>query len=171
MSLYHKLAQFTGSLLPRGQSKKHFLVTILCYELTLYTIEVGLVKFALLWPTVSRVIRPGLPSMPSNSVFYIADAVLVAPVLESMIIIVVIEIVRWLRFSVTVQLAISLLVICFLHSMQYLFWGLLVAPLFFMDIGTYLYWRRASFWAGAQMLVILHAAYNAVSALTLISHQ
>lgn len=167
--LNHWTAQLVKNFLPRGRSKGYFVFAILCYEITLSAFEQGIINVLRLWPTAFKVIQPGLPRIPTREqTLYLAAAVLLGPIGESMIIIAVIEIFRRLRFGVVFQIVASLSLICILHSTEYAFFGLLAAPFFLADIGTYLYWRRESFWAGTWMMIILHSAYNAIIALRVV---
>lgn len=170
MRLNHQIVRVQG-LLPRSRSKGTFLVTMVCYAFTLYTIEYGLMKLLGLWPAAYHVILPRMPWLPENIGFSVITALSIDPIVESVILISVIESLRKLRCSVALQVVIPLLLICVLHSMEYALWGLLVAPLFLIDIGTYLYWRRTSPWIGAQMMVILHIAYNAIGTLRVIGNR
>ena len=112
----------------------------------------------------------GLPPMRGVNVMLFVNALLIDPVFESAIGIAVIEGLRRLRCHVALQVFASVALMCVMHSIPYFLWGLLVAPLFLIDVGTYLYWRRLSFWTGVRMMIGVHALYNTYAILHTISH-
>jgi len=92
----------------------------------------------------------------------VISPLVVAPVLESFVVIGVIELLRRLNFNVSIQIVASALVSCLLHSISQPVEGLLVAPAFFIFAATYIYWRQVSFWIGTEMIILLHFLYNAI---------
>jgi hypothetical protein len=84
---------------------------------------------------------------------------------ESFVIIGVIELLRRLGFRIAVQTFVSAVIICGLHAAEYTFLAFAVAPVFLIQAGTYIYWRRVSFWVGTQMIIALHVLYNCQPAL------
>lgn len=80
--------------------------------------------------------------------------------LESILLIGVIELLRRLRFGHIVQVVVSTLLICALHSAVVPIWGLLSIPPFLIGTAAYVYWRRHSFWTAALITVALHFCIN-----------
>src|SRR6266496_85573 len=80
--------QWLKSFLPRSQSKSVFLFAMLCYTLTLTTIEAILIRLARLWPIVSDPIRHvSRPVRPGIDAGKVVDTLLLAPILESLVIV------------------------------------------------------------------------------------
>jgi len=128
-----------------------------------------LIRLLGLWPIITdpvthvrRLVRPGIDRSISTVVTTVIDPLLIAPIGESLILIGVIELLRRLKFNIAVQIIVSASLSCLLHSIQYPFWGVWVAPVFFIGAGAYIYWRRVSFWIGAEMTILLHFFSNAI---------
>jgi hypothetical protein len=155
--------------LPRSQSGAVFTFTMVCYSFTFSEITARLIRLSGFWPSrvdpVKHVLRPVRPGIDNSSII---DLLLVSPVIESFIVIGIIELLRRLKFNIAVQILVSVSLICLLHSIEYPVWGLLVAPAFFVDASAYLYWRRTSFWVGAQVIVILHFLSNFIQFISLV---
>ncbi len=142
--------------LPRSRSKAVFIFTITCYTFTLSAIAGRLIRLFGASPT------PNINYRTSTVLDTVVGPLVFAPVVESFIVIGLIELVRRLRFNVAIQIAISVSINCFLHSFSEPFWGLAVAPGFLIGAAAYIYWRRVSFWIGAQTIILLHFFYNAI---------
>lgn len=137
--------------LPKSQSKTVFIFTMTCYTFTLHYIVARLIWLFGFSPTSNRSIT-STPIVP----------LLIAPVVESFVVIGLIELVRRLKFKLAVQIAVPVLVSCFLESPLQPFWGIRSAPLFFIGAASYIYWRGVSFWTAAQIVILLHFFYNAL---------
>ena len=142
---------------------------MLCYTLTLTTIEAALIRVARQWPVVSdpirhvsRAVRPGIDGAK------VIDTLLLAPILESFVVVGLIEVLRKVGAKPAIQVLVAATVMCALHSVQYGFFGFLVAPGFLIAGFTYVYWRHASIWIAGAMIIILHAAYNIIEFLTVL---
>lgn len=155
------------SILPRGHSKAAFIFTVSCYGIVLGLINARLIKLVGLWPSgsdsqgMTRYLEPGLEHATILRS-------LLGPLLESLILIALIEVMRWLKAIPIVQVLVSTLVICLLHSTSIPIWGLLVAPTFLVDTASYVYWRRVSFWSAAQIIYIVHLCCNVLPFLTIV---
>ena len=87
---------------------------------------------------------------------------LISPVVDSFVVIGLIEVLRRLRFNVAVQIAVAVSISCFLEFPRRPFSGLLVAPVFLIGAGAYIYWRPVAFWIAARTIILLHFFYNAL---------
>ncbi|MEY2506281.1 MAG: hypothetical protein QOH01_610 [Verrucomicrobiota bacterium] len=85
---------------------------------------------------------------------------LVSPLAESLVIIAIIELMRRLKFSAVTGITVATLFFAALHSFTIPIWGLITIPAFFIEGVSYNHWRRVSFWAGLQAIVLIHALSN-----------
>jgi hypothetical protein len=85
---------------------------------------------------------------------------LVSPIVESLVIIAIIELMRRLKFRPIVGILVATALFAALHSHTIPIWGLICIPSFFIQAVSYDYWRRTSFWAGLQTIVLIHALVN-----------
>jgi hypothetical protein len=148
--------------LPKSRSKAIFIFAACCYTFTITTLEIRLFKVFGSWPKiidpvrhVVRDVRLGAEHSP------IWISLLLSPVLESFLVIGIIELLRRTKFSIAVQIVGPALLVCGLHSAAHIIWGFIVAPLFFIGAASYVYWRPVSFWVGTQMIVLVHFFWNA----------
>jgi hypothetical protein len=155
-------------LLPRNPSKSVFLFVMACYALTLG-------RLALLLIQLSRRFLTAGPFRPLQRPFsteplggQLLDLWLLAPVIESLILIAILELCRRLKLAVAIQVVVSAAVVCVMHtSLEYPFWGLIVAPGFLADAATYLFWRRTSVRVGMMMTILLHSCCNTFAGMAL----
>jgi hypothetical protein len=152
-------------LLPRSRSKTAFLLVMTCYQIALIRLLTDMIILGRSWTERSDSLTAGLRPMRDVNVMYFVSALLAAPVLESGMAIAIIEALRRLRCNVIFQVLVPVSVMCLVHSIPYFLSGLLMAPLFLINVVTYLYWRRLSFWAGVSMMVGVHALYNVCAVL------
>jgi hypothetical protein len=151
---------------PRSSAKTVFVLAMLCYSWTLETVTTRLIRLLGFWPEtayVRRAVRLDGFDARTIAVGRLALVTLIlAPVLESFIVIAVVELLRRLKFNSAAQIIGSALLICLLHGIQYPVRGFVVAPAFLIGAATYIYWRRVSFWAGTQMIILLHSFGNSI---------
>lgn len=163
-------SRLSAVFLPRAPSKTVYLFVTACYGFTIETLEGKLIAILRLWPvTVDPVRHAVRPVRPGIDGAKIIDLLFLAPALESLFVIGIIELLRYFRLNVWIQLGVSTLAICLLHSCIYSFWGFVVAPSFLLGAATYVYWRRNSFWTGALMIIMLHACLNFPPFLTILA--
>src|ERR671936_860531 len=106
--------------LPRSSSNALFIFTMTCYTFSLEYLGLRVIRLFGFWPTsrIDHLIRT--PVVP----------LLISPVVDSFIVIGLIELGRRLRFNVAVQIAVAVSISCFLESPRQPFGGALMAPLF-----------------------------------------
>jgi hypothetical protein len=138
--------------LPRSSSNAVFIFTMTCYTFTLEYLGGRLIRLFGFGSTSPVGHLTNTPLVP----------LLISPVVDSFIVIGLIEVVRRLRFNVAVQIAVAVSISCFLVSPRQPFSGLLVAPVFLIGAGAYIYWRPAAFWIAARTIILLHFFYNAL---------
>ena len=159
--------------LPRSQSKAVFLFVMTCYSLTITAVEARVIRLLGLWPEISdpvtHVHRLVQLHMEDNRLVIVA--LLGAPIVESFVFIGIIELLRRLRLNTAVQVIVPVSLFCFLHSIPYHFYGFWVAPFFLISAGAYVYWRRVSFWIGAEMIILLHFFSNAMAFLSVVAER
>jgi hypothetical protein len=132
-----------------------------CYDIALSTVTARLLRVFGWWPMTT-----GGPTVASRPVdLGVASNTLLdflwTPFVESALLIGLIELIRYLKGGVFVQVGVSTLFICALHSLQQpTIWGLAVLPGFFINTSAFVYWRKVSFWTAAQVMVILHFFSN-----------
>jgi hypothetical protein len=160
------------ALSPSSPSRLIFLFAMTCYSFTATAVIQRMIRLVGVWPTsidpIQHVVRRVRLGVDQSTTL---GALVLAPITESLFVIGIIEILRWLRFSKAVQVAIPALLMCGFHSAVYTVWGLVVAPLFFIAAATYVHWRNASVWIGAQMIVALHFLYNGLGFLSVLGER
>jgi hypothetical protein len=134
-----------------------------CYGIALKEVVSDLVRFFRLWPTkvdpVTLVTRSVHIGIDESTIV----GLLVGPLFESLLLVGVIELLRRLKFGSALQIITSALLLCASHSISLPIWGVLAAPSFLIQSGSYVYWRRwrgASFWSAAAIVYILHFCIN-----------
>jgi hypothetical protein len=138
--------------LPRSSSNAVFIFTMTCYTFTLEYLGRRSIRLFGFWSTSRIDHLTSTPLVP----------LLISPVVDSFVVIGLIEAVRRLRFNVAVQIAVAVSISCFLESPRQPFSGLLVAPVFLIGAGAYIYWRPVAFWIAARTIILLHFFYNAL---------
>lgn len=164
-----RLEAMLKAFVPRSRSWVVFLLVMVCYKIVLNRIATALTILAI-YPADGS-LPSGLPPLQAITPMLFISGLLLGPVFESLVIIGVIEGLRKLHLALALRVGIALFVICGLHSIPYFISGLLAAPLFLIDCGTYVYWRRVSFKCGAGMMIALHILYNAYSILHTASYR
>lgn len=156
-----RLSQFV----PKSDSKVVFIVAMVCYTWTLASLVGALVRAFHLTPP-----PPGLFAIHGDSLARICDLVLFAPLIETLILVSTIELARWLRSPVWLQVAAGAAVIAILHCFPWRARGLIVAPAFAIDAAAYLYWRSASKKIAFTIVACIHALHNAILAISIAAY-
>lgn len=162
-----RLEQF----LPRSDSRFVFVLVMTCYSATVTEIAARVIAFFGFWTVKVDNFQHTRPVRPGVDETNLIDLLFIAPILESLIIIAIIELLRRLKVSVAIQLVTAVLAISLLHGLQYPFVAFLVAPAFLIQAATYLYWRRRSFWIAAQTIVLLHFLCNCIPLFSVLKDQ
>jgi hypothetical protein len=85
---------------------------------------------------------------------------LISPITESLMIIGIVEVLCRLKFSAVTGITMATLLFSALHGLTIPIWGIICIPGFFIESVSYVYWRRISFWAGLQVIILIHAFSN-----------
>lgn len=144
---------FFRHFLPRSHSQIVFLLVMTGYKVVFNRIGTDIMLLGYYWKEAGESVAAGLPPMKGITVGLFVSGLLMAPVFESAIGIAVIEGLRRAHCHVAFQVVASVGLMSVLHSMPYFLSGWLIAPLFLIDVGSYLYWRRVSFWTGVRMMI------------------
>lgn len=98
----------------------------------------------------------------------VISLVLLAPIIESLILIGLIELLQWLRSPVWLQLICSATISAALHVP--ISHALVVAPGWFIMAAAYLMWRRVSWKVGFAVIASIHVLLNLNPAISTISY-
>ena len=143
-----------------------FVLVMACYSITL-----GRVVSELRW--VTHVQSPPkefyLDSRdPVGNVIFL---LLLAPVIESLLLVGVFELVRRARAPEVVQVLVAALFISEAHAGLWWPHAVIVLPGFCIEAASYWYWRRSSSWKSAFWVVAsIHALHNVLPALSHIGY-
>jgi tetratricopeptide (TPR) repeat protein len=107
----------------------------------------------------------------SKVLSHLADALVFAPIWETLLLVGIIELLRMLRFPAALQVLLSTAVLCAVDGFNFWPHGIAVMP-FFMICGlSYLYWRPTSWRIGIFIVILVHTVCNCVPATWLICEQ
>lgn len=169
-SIRERGVRLAQGMLPRGSSKCAFLLVMLSYQIAFTSVSGDMI--ALLYRAHFSLSGFEARALPAGSPLYLlVRAVVLGPILESSLLIIVIEVLRRLWANRAIQIVVPAVLMSASHSLDYPLLGLLVVPGFFSDVITYVYWRRESLWSGATMMILLHMLYNASVVLYIVSRR
>lgn len=150
--------------MPRSRSKIVFVLVTACYAFTAGVLmRTVATAFGAPSPSVDAFARGG------SVAFQVLDNLLFAPVLESLILIATIELLRWLRFPESLQVACSAVVCASLHAVVSIGLAFGVVPAWFIMSIAYLVWRRTSWKTGFIVVASIHALLNLIPAISIVS--
>ena len=146
------------SFLPRSRSKIVFALVVGCY-----CIAVGSFMATLAW--VAGVSSPPRAFYLRGNTSNVIGALVFAPLVESLMLVGMFELVRRLRGPARVQIVASALFISGLHVWPWWPHAFIVLPSFLIQAASYLYWRRASWKEAFWVMVCIHAINNVIPTL------
>ena len=150
------------SFLPRSRSKTVFVLAMTCYGLGAERLLRAIVGvFGASWPPRGVLYERGY------FVLEAVDLVLFAPIIESLILIGLIELFRKLRSPVWLQITLAAILCSLPH--RPLSTALVVSPAWFIMAAAYLRWRRVSWKVGFVVIASIHGLLNLISAIWVIS--
>jgi hypothetical protein len=150
--------------IPRSESKLIFILAVACYSQVLSSLIVALASAFELPPPPVGYFTDGMP------VVRVISAVLLAPILESLLLVGAIELVKVFRAPVWVQVSVASLLIAFLHCFPWRARGLVVAPMFAIHAASYVYWRPTSRKGAFGIVACMHSLHNLIPAIYLVAH-
>ena len=148
-----------SSFIPRTRSKVVFALVMACYSVTLG-------RFVSAWAYVAHVRSPPRAFYLRGGASDVVSLLVFAPLIESLILVGVFELVRRARAPAVVQVFIAALFISEMHVWPWWPHAVIVLPGFCIQAASYLYWRERAPWKDAfWVLVSIHALSNLVAAL------
>jgi hypothetical protein len=105
-----------------------------------------------------------------DTVAHVIEPLLFAPLLESCILIGVVELLRWLRSPGWLQVLFAAAVVAAPHSFQYAPYAFVVAPSFAIQAASYLYWRATSRTVGFAVAACIHALHNLIPTMSIVAY-
>lgn len=154
------------SFLPRSRSKVVFILVMACYSIALGRL-------------VSTIVRAFHVNEPPIGLFanangeptaHVVDLLFLAPLIETLMLLILIELFRRLRFPGWLQVLLPALLIGILHSPGWWPRGFIVAPSFAIDACAYLYWRPVSRKVAYGVVVAVHALHNFIPAVSIFAY-
>jgi len=147
-----------SSFIPRTRSKVVFALVMACYS-------VALGHFVSAWAYVAHVRSTPRPFYLRGG-SHIISLLIIAPLLESLVLVGVFELVRRARAPTVAQVFIAALFISETHVWPWWPHAIIVLPGFCIQAASYLYWRERASWKDAfWVLVSIHALSNVIPAL------
>jgi hypothetical protein len=151
------------SFLPRTRSKAVFALVVSCYCVTLsYFISAS--------ARVAHVQRPSRSFYLSGDTADVVYLLLVGPLIESLILVGVFELVRRMHAPETAQVLTAALFVAAAHVWPWWPQAITVLPSFCIQAASYLYWRRSSPKVAFGVLASIHALNNVTPAASLIAY-
>lgn len=123
--------------------------------------------FVIAWARVARVDRPPASFYPfeNDPVGEVLTLLIFAPLIESLMLVGVFEVVRRVKAPEVIQVLTAALVISELHVWPWWPHAVIVLPSFCIQAASYLYWRGTSWKTAYWIVVTIHALNNVVPAL------
>jgi hypothetical protein len=153
-----------SAFLPRSRSKIVFVLVATCYAFTAGALAQA-ISAAFGFPHAPVDVFAG-----ESVTFHVLNNLVFAPVLESLILIGCVELLRWLRLPVSLQLLCSAVVCASLHVFVSVVLAFVVLPAWFMMAGVYLIWRRTSWKTGFVVVASVHTVLNLIPVIYSLSH-
>lgn len=153
-----------SSFIPRSRSKVVFALVMACYSVTL-------AYFVSTWAYVAHVRSPARAFYLRSGIPHIVSLLVFAPLIESLILVAVFELVRRARAPALAQVFIAALFVSETHVWPWWPHAVIVLPGFCIQAASYLYWRQRAPWKEAfWVLVSIHALSNVIPALNTFGH-
>jgi hypothetical protein len=151
------------SFLPRSRSKVVFVLAMASYTLAAAALLRAIATACgAPRPPLSVLLKHGYPGLD------VIALVLLAPVIESLVLIGLIEFLRWLRSPVWLQLTLAAS-ICVLAELP-VSHAFVIAPGWFIMAAAYLVWREVSWKVGFVIIASIHALLNLSPAILTIGY-
>jgi hypothetical protein len=132
-----------------------------CYCLTLE-------YFVLAWARALHIPPPPRSFYLSGGIGDVVDLLALAPIIESLILVGVFEVVRRAHAPDAVQVITAALFVSVAHAWPWWPHAVIVLPSFCIQSASYLYWRRTSWKTAFWVVASIHALNNSISAVSAI---
>ena len=150
--------------LPRSNSKLVFVLVMASY---IYFLSNTITKvYGVFGTAPARIDSPFRSLRPNIRGFM--EVVILSPVIESLILIGILELSRKVGLPYRLQVFVSALLMCITHSFQWLPWGFFVAPAFLIFAYSYLHWRQESWITGFLIISLTHTLDNFITFLYMV---
>jgi hypothetical protein len=152
--------------LPRSDSKWVFILAMVAYARILQSTLQYFIEPLIgsnLW--MQHVI--GWGPVLSNA----AEAVVFAPIWETLLLVGIIELFRWVRKPVFIQVLLSTVALGVVDGFHWWPHGVVVLPFFLLCAVSYLYWRAAGWRTAMGIVILIHAVSNCVPTTWLVLKQ
>jgi hypothetical protein len=150
------------SFIPRTRSPVAFALVMACYCITL-------TSFMGTWARVAHLRRPVPPFYLRGDPADVISLLVIAPLVESLLLVGVFESVRRFHAPKTVQVLTAALFLSGLHVRPWWPHAAIVLPSFCIQAASYLYWRRISWKTAFCVLAAIHALDNVLPALSAVA--
>ena len=153
--------------LPRSASAFVFILVVTCYDWAITSL-CGVIVYIFHFPPRP----PSFWESHGDPAAHLIEALWFAPVLESCILVSLVELLRLMKAPAVVQVFLSAVILAGPHSYT---WGwepyaFIVAPSFAIQAASYIYWRAVSRTRGFIVVVSIHALHNLIPAMLIIEH-
>jgi hypothetical protein len=145
---------------PRGDSKVVFVVAMACYA-----VAANNLLATIFWAVGAPQAPVGTLTERGDPALEIVTGLLLAPVIESLVLIGMIELMRRLRVPASIQVLVSAVVFAVIHALDDV-GGLAVAPGWAIMAIAYLAWRHISWRLGFVVVASIHALLNLIPAIS-----
>jgi hypothetical protein len=162
----HERKKF-DAFLPRSASPIVFVLVVTCYDYALTALFAAIVRLFHFPP------RPlNFWETHGDPTAHIIEGLVFAPLIETCILVAIIELLRRLRVPTSVLVFLAGALVAWPHSYAW-HWGpyaFVVLPSFIIQAAAYLYWREVSRKSGFAVVASIHALANLLPALYTIAY-
>jgi hypothetical protein len=155
------------AFLPRSASPFVFVLVVTCYDYALTSLFAAIVRLFRFPP------RPlSFWESHGDPTAHVIEGLLFAPLIETCILVAIIEFLRWLRVPPVFQIFLAGVLVAWPHSYAWN-WGpyaFVVTPSFVIQAASYLYWREVSRKHGFAVVASIHALANLLPVLYTIAY-
>lgn len=162
----HERQKF-DAFLPRSASPIVFVFAVTCYDYALTALFAAIVRLFHFPPR-----RLSFWETHGDPTAHIIEALVFAPLIETGILVAVIELLGWMRVPTLALAFIAGGLVAWPHSYAW-HWGpyaFVVLPSFIIQAAAYLYWRQVSRKSGFAVVASIHALANLLPALYTIAY-
>jgi hypothetical protein len=155
------------AFLPRSASPIVFVLTATCYDYTLTALFAAIIRLFHFPP------RPlNFWETHGDPTAHVIEALVFAPLIETCILVAIIELLRWLRVPTLALIFLAGGLSAWPHSYAWHWapYAFVVLPSFTIQAGAYVYWRAVSRKRGFAVVASIHALANLLPALYTIAY-
>jgi hypothetical protein len=149
------------SFIPRSRSKAVFAIAMAYYC-------VALDYFITAWARALHIPRPPSSFYLSGGIGDVVGLLAFAPIIESLVLVAVFELVRRAHAPEAVQVITAALFVSMAHASPWWPHAVIVLPSFCIQSASYLYWRRTSWKTAFWVVASIHALNNSIAAVSAI---